>query len=491
MKFRPSIAISLVTLTAGFVAGALFFSSSLVGSSVQAKSFDADTADKIYQELGAKNSPLVHSSNQLAKIAELTTPSVVHIQSERENNTGGTIEETGSGIIIKQENNSGTFVVTNRHVVIGSSENLSSISIHLEDGRVLHPQRLWTDQATDIAIMKVSGKNLPTARWGNSDKLKIGHMVLAMGSPFGFSRSVTLGIISAKGRRSLKLYRNSSVLNQDFLQTDAAINPGNSGGPLIDLHGQVIGINTAIASNSGGNDGIGFSIPSNMVKQIVSKLLKNGSVQRAYLGVKLDPDFDEETAGRLKLDRLRGARVTEVYPNTPASRVNLKFDDVILSFDGIDVQDENHLINLVSLTDVDNKVRLSIQRNGKRLAVEVVLAERPSSNTRSEAPPSLPEKSQTFPTGLSVVTLDGEIQSQLGITGQAHGLLVTKIDPASSLVGKIKLYDVILEVGRQPVKSLGDFQQALKKHATNSTLVLKISRVSADQMHSQLIIWNR
>src|SRR5438067_105173 len=156
------------------------------------------------------------------------------------------------------------------------------------------------------------GKSVQASRWGDSDKVEIGHLALAMGSPFGLSQSVTLGIISAKGRRSLKMPESSEMINQDFLQTDAAINPGNSGGPLIDMQGQVIGINTAIASQSGGNEGIGFSIPSNLVRRVIDQLLEHGKVIRAYLGVSLDNDFNADTAARLKIDRLRGARIVGI-----------------------------------------------------------------------------------------------------------------------------------------------------------------------------------
>jgi serine protease Do len=186
---------------------------------------------------------------------------------------------------------------------------------------------------------------------------------------------VTFGIVSAKGRRSLRL-GSADVINQDFIQTDAAINPGNSGGPLIDLQGRVVGINTAIASSGGGNEGIGFSIPSNLASRVVEELLEYGVVRRAYLGVKLDPTYDVRTARRLRLDRVRGSRVTEVYPNTPASRANLRVDDVVLQFDGVDVQDENHLINLVSLTPVGRRVRLLVWRDGREASIEISLADR-------------------------------------------------------------------------------------------------------------------
>jgi serine protease Do len=381
---RPHTAILCGSvLLAGIAIGATLDSWQLP-QSVAANAINAKEANRLYKELGGDTSSLFEGSRQLAKIAALTTPSVVHIQSERRTLSGGIVQETGSGAIITSDKVKGTYIATNRHVIFGSEPN--QIEIHLQDGRVIHPERIVSDKATDVAVLKVSAKDLQPARWGDSDKVEIGHMVLAMGSPFGLSQSVTMGIISAKGRRSLKLGNKAEVINQNFLQTDAAINPGNSGGPLIDLHGRIIGVNTAIASNSGGNDGIGFSIPSNLVRRVIDELLVNGKVQRAFLGVRLDDDFDADTAKRLKLERVRGARIVEVYPNTPASRANLKFDDVILSFGGVDVIDENHLINLVSLTPVDKRVKMSIFRSGKRVTMEVVLGDRTDLEERSEAP---------------------------------------------------------------------------------------------------------
>ena len=251
------------------------------GVLAQAEGPELTANDRTYNELQSARSPLAESSELLAKIARLTTNSVVHIQSERRTQRGRLIEETGSGVVMESSKAKGYFVVTNRHVV--DETPLEQISIQLQDGREIHPTKLWTDKASDVAIMKVTPTNLSAARWGDSEKIEIGHLVMAMGSPFGLSQSVTLGIISAKGRRSLKLGETTDMINQDFLQTDAAINPGNSGGPLIDIQGQVIGINTAIASNSGGNEGIGFSIPSNLVRRVIDQLLEHGKVIRAYL----------------------------------------------------------------------------------------------------------------------------------------------------------------------------------------------------------------
>lgn len=355
--------------------------------------------DKLYQKLATNDSSLGNGSTRLSEIAQLTTQSVVHIQAQRQVERQGKVDETGSGVIMSNPRVSQFFVVTNRHVV--ADAGLYDISIHLNDGRVLHPVDVKADRQSDVAVLMLAETDLRPARWADSDTVNIGHMVLAMGSPFGLSQTITFGIISAKGRRSLKLGDSNDVINQDFLQTDAAINPGNSGGPLIDMHGRVVGINTAIASNSGGNEGIGFSIPSNLVRYVVDQLLENGYVPRAYLGVKLDPGFSYDDARRLKLDRLRGAHVLEVYADTPADRSSLKVNDVILKFAGVEVLDENHLINLVSLARINERVPVEILRNGRVTQLIVLLEDRSDLERRGQnnrpAPPQRPAQSRRFP----------------------------------------------------------------------------------------------
>ena len=298
---------------------------------VHADNLDSATAERIYKELSSEGSSLRDGSVLLAKIAAVTTPSVVHIQCERRIAGRAKEEETGSGVILTSSKQSGVFVVSNHHVIDRTSSE--SISIHLNDGRVIQPEKFWTDDASDIAVLKIDAPNLTAAKWGDSRKVDIGHMVLAMGSPFGLSRSITFGIISARGRRKLQLGK-SEVINQDFLQTDAAINPGNSGGPLIDLQGRVIGINTAIASSSGGNEGIGFSIPSYLAQRVMDELLEFGAVSRSWIGVTLDDQFDSKGASKLRLDRLQGAHVKLVNSNSPASRAGwlIRRNDVILNF---------------------------------------------------------------------------------------------------------------------------------------------------------------
>jgi len=493
MKLFPrfTLLFAVVLFSTGIMLG-LKFSALQLSQIVEAYDLEiVQPDDKLTQKLNDPNNPLVQQGKLLAAIAKLTTPAVVHIQSERENPEGSTVEETGSGVIVSSSHIQGLFVVTNRHVILHAE--LEDITIRLSDGREIHPTRVWTDRATDVAVMKFHAKGVRTAHWGESNHVEIGDMVLAMGSPFGLSQSVTFGIISAKGRRSLQLGNGAAVLNQDFLQTDAAINPGNSGGPLIDMHGHVIGINTAIASNSGGNDGIGFSIPSNLVFKVMEDMLQFGYVKRAYLGVKLDPRFDAEAAKQFNLDRAKGARVVEVYPNTPAEKAGLQFDDIILSFDGKNVLDENHLINLVSLTPVGTKAQLLVLRNNKQVKVTVLLADRTKrEKKRSEVPSPTKETLRIEPTGLQLYRLNRDLARQLGLRESQQGLLVLSIEESSPLSGKLLPGDLIFEVAGKPITSAKHFQMLLTRHQQIKSLLLKVKRsLKNGQSENRIIIWAR
>ncbi|MDA1014708.1 MAG: trypsin-like peptidase domain-containing protein [Planctomycetota bacterium] len=488
MQQRSNWILWALTLSIGIGLGASLDSWSLT-SKVSAKALDARESERLYRELNADTGALIDGSRLLSKVAKLTTPTVVRIESQRRTR-GRTVEETGSGVIMEHKTAAGFFVVTNRHVVNGST--LEDIAIHLHDGRVITPKRIWQDQASDIAVLSIEGTNLQSGRWGDSDQLDIGHMVLAMGSPFGLSSSVTYGIISAKGRRSLKLGSTAEVINQNFLQTDAAINPGNSGGPLIDLHGRVIGINTAIASSSGGNDGIGFSIPSSLVQRVVDQLLMNGRVQRAYLGIKLDPDFDAASAYRLKLDRPRGARIMEVYSNTPASKARLQVDDVIVEFNGRKVEDHDHLINLVSLTGVSRTIPVIVIRNGQRLTISVLLGDRADLQQRSELPASRPDMGVPVELmGLTVHELEADVARQLGHQKNAGGVIVLKVDSNGPMKGQIELYDVIEEVARRPIQSVNDLRQTLADQPSSGSLLVRVSRQVEGENQSRVIVWQR
>jgi serine protease Do len=302
------------------------------------------------------------------RVVKLVTPTVVHIESRPDERVRGMlhIEEAGSGVIVQF----GTtyYVLTNRHVIRHSTA--AKIEIHLADGRVFNPTRIWSDSETDVAAMSIDARGLSAARLGDSDALEIGDFVLAVGSPFGLSQSVTRGIVSAKGRHNLDL-GDDDLKWQNFIQTDAAINPGNSGGPLVNLRGEVVGLNTAIASASGGNEGIGFSIPINIVARIARALVENHQVPRGRLGVRLDINFNQNRAEALGLTRLVGTRISGIEPQSPAEKAKLQINDVILEFNGVRIEQDTHLISLVKLTEIGRRVPITIMRDGKLIRTEV------------------------------------------------------------------------------------------------------------------------
>ena len=279
--------------------------------------------ERLYDQVQRDAELLERQSAQLRRLTQLIRPTVVHIDTKkpalRPKNGKASEDEAGSGVIAQVAGR--TVVITNRHVV--NRADLDNITIRLDDARELKPLRLWSDAGTDIAVLEIEGDDLEPARLAERDSVQIGDTVLAIGSPFGLSHSVTLGIVSAKGRRDLELGQEG-VRFQDFIQTDAAINPGNSGGPLVNLRGEVIGLNTAIASNSGGSEGIGFAIPISMVMFVSDQLVRTGTVSRAYLGVTLDKVFTQESAHRLGLVRPVGARVSSVTKGSPADIAGIK-----------------------------------------------------------------------------------------------------------------------------------------------------------------------
>lgn len=306
------------------------------------------------------------------RVVKLVTPTVVHIESRPDEKFKGLlhVQEAGSGVVVQF--GSKYFVITNRHVIRHSSPE--RIEVHLADGRVFNPTRIWSDSETDVAALSLDATGLSAARLGDSDALEIGDFVLAVGSPFGLSQSVTRGIVSAKGRHNLDL-GDDDLKWQNFIQTDAAINPGNSGGPLVNLRGEVVGLNTAIASASGGNEGIGFSIPINIVARIARALVEEHNVPRGFLGVKLDINFNQQRAEALGLTRLVGTRVSQIEPQSPAEKANLRINDVILEFNGVRIEQDMHLISLVKLTEIGRRVPITILREGKLVRTEVEIGD--------------------------------------------------------------------------------------------------------------------
>jgi serine protease Do len=470
------------------IAGALLFLAGLVTGTivrlhtVRAQLIDVELTSeergRLFDALEQDVAALEAQGNLLKRVVKLVSPSVVHIEAEKQERSRNstktrTVEEAGSGVIYRYRDRD--YVLTNRHVI--RDARMQDIQINLDDGRQLHPTEVRLDADTDVAVMFVDAPDLVPARLGNSDGVEIGDFALAVGSPFGLMRSVTYGIISAKGRRDLKL-GDDGVRFQDFMQTDAAINPGNSGGPLLNLRGEVIGINTAIASSSGGNEGIGFSIPINMALAVARQLIDNGSVVRAYLGVSLERKFTAASARQLGLTRLQGARVSGVTPGSPADVAGLKVDDVVLLFDGVRVQSDTHLVNLVSLTDVDKEVPVVIFREGETITLPVKVGNRAKFENRSMLqPPRIEEPGVEAPSGLGLrgvqpsdfvelglelVDLSPVVANQLQIASSLTGLLVTRVDPEGPSAGQIELGEIIDLVELQPVDGVDDLHQVLQ-----------------------------
>ncbi len=336
-----------------------------------------------YAALAAEVDLLERQMSLLKRVVQLSGPAVVHIESSKLANPGGQfttarsdsrrVEEAGAGVVL--EIGGQCYILTNRHVVHPAP--LDGIRIELHDRRVIYPRRVWSDRTTDIAVLEVDCTDLISVPLADSDRLEIGDFVLAIGSPFGLSRSVTYGIVSAKGRRNLEL-GSREIEIQDFIQTDAAINPGNSGGPLMNLRGELVGINTAIASNSGGSEGIGFAIPINLARSVAEQLIARGQVARGYLGVQMDKGFDASAARRLGLSRSEGALIKVVKPNSPAERAGIRVGDVIVSFDQTRVENDDHLLQLVGLTPVGRTVSVELVRDRQLRRINLRLAEFPA-----------------------------------------------------------------------------------------------------------------
>ena len=332
---------------------------------------------ELYQQLRRRAEVLEAEADVVKLAAKLSGPTVVHIDARENQNVklpAGQSQhfgEAGAGVIVRWKGK--PYVLTNAHVIRGVTPD--QVKMNLVDGQCLHAQRAWEDVESDVAVMAVAGGDVSDAPLGDSDSLEIGDYVLAVGSPFGLSHSVSKGIISAKGRRDIDLSA-WGVRYQDFLQTDAAINPGNSGGPLLNLRGEVIAINTAFITNSGGSEGVGFAIPINMFMRIAAQLIEHGKVRRASIGVNIDAAFSPSKAAELGLPRCAGALVSGVLPNSPAAAARLQPGDVILKYDSRPVENDSHLMTLVSLTDVGRSVSLQVFRGAKVVQASLVTSDR-------------------------------------------------------------------------------------------------------------------
>jgi serine protease Do len=364
----------------------------------------------------------------------------------------------GSGVIITKDG----YILTNNHVVDGAKE----LKVTLPDGRQFNAKVVGRDPKSDIAVVKIDATDLPTVRMADSDHVQVGDIVLAVGNPFGVGQTVTQGIVSAKDRGNMRIEDY-----EDFIQTDAAINPGNSGGALVDIDGRLIGINTAILSRSGGSQGVGFAIPSNLARSVMQSLIQYGHVTRGYLGVRIQnvtPALEKE----FSLKSTQGALVGDVVPGGPADKAGLKPGDVVVQFNGKKVNDSRHLQLAVAETKPGSTVPVEVWRNGGTKTLDVTVKRLKSSNELAEsATPGNAEDTGTL-NGVTVANLDQQARQQFNVPKDVKGAVVTEVDPNSpSAEAGLKPGDVIEEINRHPVKDADDAVRLTEKTESKRTLV--------------------
>lgn len=366
----------------------------------------------------------------------------------------------GSGFIISDDG----YILTNNHVV-GDAD---TITVHLEDKREFKAKIIGTDAQSDVALIKIDAKNLPTVPLGDSDKIEVGEWVIAIGSPFELNHTVTVGVVSAKGRDRVGIndYEN-------FIQTDAAINPGNSGGPLLNIYGKVVGINTAIFSRSGGYMGIGFAIPINMAKSIQQQLMNDGKVTRGWLGVAIQ-DVDKDLADSFGLKSAQGVLISEVSADTPAGKAGIKQGDVLLTMDGIKLTGVADLRNRVAMTTPGKKAVFTLSRDGKTKKIVVTIGEQPADFGHKAMQRPMGHDSSLKDMGLSLQNLSGELAERFGYK-MGQGVLVVDVAPGSAAEkAGIKPGHLIEELNRHRVHSLDELQSVLEKSENKKQVLLRV-----------------
>jgi serine protease Do len=359
--------------------------------------------------------------------------------------------------------------VTNNHVIEGADE----LTVSLPDKRTFKGKIVGTDPKTDVAVVKIDATNLPVLPWGDASRLQVGEMVLAIGNPFGLSQTVTMGIISAVGRANMGI-----VDYEDFIQTDAAINPGNSGGALVNLKGELIGINTAIFTQSGGYMGIGFAIPSNMAKSVMNSLIKHGKVVRGWVGVTIQ-EVTQDLSKEFGTPDTKGALVSDVMDDSPASKAKLERGDIITAYNGITIDGPNQLRSLVAETAPGTAVKLSIIRDKRARDVTIVVEELPKDFATASRRDSGEGKGEHALAGVTVENATKQSERSGRSKGRS-GVVVTDIEEDSPAErAGLRIGDIIREINRKPVKDVRDFERITSQLRPNSSVLLLLNRGNA------------
>lgn len=380
----------------------------------------------------------------------------------------------GSGVIVSSDG----FILTNNHVVDGAD----TIEVELTHSKKRYSAKIiGADPGTDIAILKIEAGNLPAITFTDSDQIEIGDIVMAIGNPLGVGQSVTMGIVGATGRSDL---RELKIDYQSFIQTDAAINRGNSGGALVDAYGRLVGINTAIASPSGGSDGLGFAIPSNLARSVMSNLIEYGKMVRGFLGVSIS-NVSSDLSDYYDLDEAKGTYIESVRPNSPADKAGLKDGDIVVSINGIEVADKDSFRARIAQTPPGEKVSLNVLRNGKKRSIEAELGELDEEAMASVTNPFDPwsksqeprkAKNKTQLDGLSATQLNPALRQKHGIPQSFDGVMVTGIKEGSSVAQTaLTVGDIILAVNQIPIKKVDDINKALSSSRNGKVLIKALS----------------
>ncbi len=415
---------------------------------------------------------LTELGNAMSQISEKVKPAVVNISTSKTVKSPRLafaipqqkqkVFSLGSGVIVSKDG----YIVTCNHVIQGAED----ILVRLNDNREFKGKIVGLDSKTDIAVIKIAAENLPTISWGDSGRLRTGEIVIAFGNPFGLSQTVTMGIVSATGRSGMGI-----VDYEDFIQTDASINPGNSGGALVNANGELVGINDAIFSTSGGNQGIGFAVPSNMVNNIMDSIINKGKVIRGYIGVQVQP-LNAELAKQFGLKDDKGVLLNDVTEGAPAEKGGLKRGDIIVSLGGKKVEDAFHLRNQVASTAPGTVLDIGIIRDGKPLSVRVTVSELAADTAVSGA-----ENADNVLKGITVVNLTNDIKKQLGLKKDIRGVVIAGVDEDSSALGLLQRGDVIIEINRKPVKNAAEFKKLAAGVQKNDNVMLLVSRGGFNQ----------